>query len=156
MITIVDIDEKHISGFHLAFDSVARERQFLARTEAPALESLLSSVVEGISKRVPCVVAVDKDTVVGWCQILPHTRPTEIHCGALGMGVLASYRNRGVGAELLRQALLRQSPADCNVSNLKYLLEMMLQFDCMSARASIERGKGRLPSKSTEPISTLL
>ena len=39
-VEIVPIEEKHIEGFRLCLDGVAREKKFLVFTEAPSLQSV--------------------------------------------------------------------------------------------------------------------
>lgn len=107
MIRIVEINESYIGGFHAAFDVVSREKQFLARTEAPPIDSFRVAVRENIEKGIPQVLAIDGGEVVGWCQIIPHPRPAESHCGTLEMGLIKSYRGRGAGARLLEECLGR-------------------------------------------------
>lgn len=105
MITIAEIQRKHIRGFHRVLDSVSREKEFLVWTEAPPLRDVRAFVTDGILHGNPQVVALDDGRVVGWCDITPHHRPTTRHCGALGMGVVAECRHRGIGARLIRAAL---------------------------------------------------
>jgi len=107
LITFVDFEENLIPGFHAAFDSVAREKRYLARTEAPPLETFTAAVMDNIALGIPQVLALDEGVVVGWCQIMPHPRPTERHCGTLGMGLIASHRGRGIGTRLVREALAK-------------------------------------------------
>ena len=105
MLAIVDLDESSIEGFHAAFDAVAREGSFLARTEAPPIDAFKAGVLENLGKGIPQLVALDDARVVGWCQIFPHARPTEAHCGSLGMGLIKTHRGRGLGAGLLAECL---------------------------------------------------
>jgi ribosomal protein S18 acetylase RimI-like enzyme len=50
-------------------------------------------------------VAVAGDEVVGWCDVTPNQREGFRHSGVLGMGLLAGYRGRGLGRELLRETI---------------------------------------------------
>jgi RimJ/RimL family protein N-acetyltransferase len=63
-------------------------------------------VLNSIAKRYPHFVALDGDTVIGWCDVLPvDLRPIRAHTGMLGIGVLAQQRGRGIGSALLRKTL---------------------------------------------------
>jgi ribosomal protein S18 acetylase RimI-like enzyme/SAM-dependent methyltransferase len=110
-IEIVPILEAHIPGFHRALYAVCRERKYLARFEAPPLESTRAFVLHNIGQGVPQVVALDGETVVGWCDISPSAKDVFRHCGTLGMGILAPYRHRGTGTRLLAAALTRAREA---------------------------------------------
>lgn len=103
---IVPITEKHIEGFQAAVDSVARERKYLAWLKGPPLAMSRTFVRENIQKGFPHFVALDGDTVIGWCDIVPHTnRPVFFHCGTLGIGVVKPYRSQGIGEKLIATAL---------------------------------------------------
>ena len=105
MITIADIQRKHIRGFHRVLDSVSREKKYLVWTEAPPLREVRRFVTEGILHGNPQIVALDSGRVVGWCDITPHQRQTTWHCAALGMGVVKEYRHAGIGGRLIHAAL---------------------------------------------------
>ena len=104
-VEIEQIREEHIDGFHAALDVVCRERVYLAFLEAPPIEATRTFVRANIARGAPHLVAVDEGCVVGWCDVLPDSRPTKRHGGVLGMGLLPQWRGRGVGAQILRQAL---------------------------------------------------
>jgi ribosomal protein S18 acetylase RimI-like enzyme len=102
---IVPIREEHIGGFHRALDIVARERRYLAFLEAPPLEETRAFVRNNIERRYPQYVAIAEDEVVGWCDVIPMTRPIYAHAGVLGIGLLPRFRARGIGTELIRSTL---------------------------------------------------
>jgi ribosomal protein S18 acetylase RimI-like enzyme len=103
---ILPIEEKHISGFWEALDSVAREKKYLTFLEGPPIETTRQFVLHSIKSNWAHVIAVDKDKVVGWCDIRSaDIRPVVAHVGLLGIGVLASHRGHGVGTALLKAAL---------------------------------------------------
>ena len=106
-IQIVPIRAAHIEGFHACLDVVAREKRYLAATEAPPLESARKFVEGNIKNKVPQFVALNSDKVVGWCDISPNGRSSMAHCGVLGMGVLPTYRRRGIGRRLLEATVAR-------------------------------------------------
>jgi hypothetical protein len=65
-ISIVPITEDHIEGFWAAVDSIARERRYIARFEAPPIESTRVYVRQHIRDQRPHVVALDGLAVVGY------------------------------------------------------------------------------------------
>ena len=48
------------------------------------------------------LVATDEENVVGWCRVFPVDGGKG---GEVGIGLLAPYRNQGLGTEMLRQAI---------------------------------------------------
>jgi RimJ/RimL family protein N-acetyltransferase len=102
---ILPIAEEHIEGFRSVLDSVARERRYLAFLAAPSLDESRAFVRRNIKKGYPQCVALIKDMVVGWCDVLPIDRPTMAHGGVLGVGVLLEHRGKGIGTALVRAAI---------------------------------------------------
>jgi len=98
---IVPTEPRYLDSFRSTLDAVARERQFLALLEAPALERI-QHFVGGILERGGVqFFALDKnDQVVGWCDINRHHTEGYRHSGVLGMGLLPDYRGRGIGTRL--------------------------------------------------------
>lgn len=106
-ITILQITEEHIEGFHRCLDMVARERKYLGFLQAPPLESTSEFVRRNIDRGIPQLVAVADERVIGWCDIIPLALEGFQHCGRLGMGIESEYRGRGVGRRLLDEAIVR-------------------------------------------------
>lgn len=102
---ITPLAPRHIAGFREALDAVARERRFLALTEAPPLAKVRRFLLESIRNGATHFVALDGDTVIGWCDVRPKTHETMRHSGVLGMGVLRGYRAHGLGRQLLSTTL---------------------------------------------------
>ena len=50
-------------------------------------------------------VVLEGEKVVGWADIIPMSHPTMKHVGGLGMGVVANYRNQGIGGKLLTSVM---------------------------------------------------
>jgi ribosomal protein S18 acetylase RimI-like enzyme len=103
-IEIVPITQDH--GFHRALDIVARERRYLAFLEAPPIEATRTFVLDNIKRGHPQFVAVSANSeVVGWCDVTPMSRPTQVHRGVFGIGLLPQFRGRGIGTKLIQTAL---------------------------------------------------
>lgn len=98
---VVPIAEEHLDGFRAALDSVAREHLYLALLEAPEAAAVREFVLGNLRAGHPQFVALVDDAVVGWCDVLPGTRPVFRHSGVLGMGVVRAWRRRGIGWDLM-------------------------------------------------------
>lgn len=92
-------------SFRRCLDSVAREKQYLAQTEAPPLEQIERFIRDGIASQATQFVAVDPGRVVGWADVFPSWAHAVSHRGTLGMGVLPGHRGQGIGEQLLRACL---------------------------------------------------
>ena len=104
-VEIARIAAEHVEGFHRAVDFVARERKYIAFLEAPPLDSTREFVMNNIAKGYPQFVAVAGSEVVGWCDLIPKSRPIHAHCGVLGMALLPPFRGRGNGTALIQATL---------------------------------------------------
>lgn len=105
MIAVEPIRSEHVESFHKALDTVSRERRYLTFLEAPPLESVRAFVVGNIANGHPQFVALDGETVVGWCDIRRSERPSQAHRGTLGMGIIPGYRDHGLGRRLITTTL---------------------------------------------------
>lgn len=89
----------------VCIDSVARERRFLGDTKGFTAEQT-REFIQFLNKTGGVhLVVMDGDTVVGWCDITPHTYEGLTHVGRLGMGLLPQYRRQGWGTKLVSEAL---------------------------------------------------
>lgn len=95
------VQERWAASYRECLDSVARERRFLAQTEALPLERIVGFVRDSVAQDAIQFFALDGERVVGWADIFPGWAHAVRHCGSLGMGVLAGYRGRGLGRRLL-------------------------------------------------------
>ena len=100
-VAIVPFAPEHVESFHHALDVVSRERNYLSFLEAPPLDQARRFVMDRIARGDPGYVAAVSGEVVGWCDITRHDRPIHAHRGALGMGIVPSYRGRGLGLKLI-------------------------------------------------------
>jgi putative acetyltransferase len=104
-VSIEPVAPAHFEGLWRALDVVAREKRYLAFTEAPAWESSRAFYEHIVANDLCQVVAVLDDEVVGWCDILPGVGQTRAHVGTLGIGLVPAARHQGIGARLMRAAI---------------------------------------------------
>jgi ribosomal protein S18 acetylase RimI-like enzyme len=62
-------------------------------------------VLNNIAQGYPQLVVLSGGEVVGWCDILPKSRPVHAHVGVLGVALLPEFRGCGLGGRLVRQTL---------------------------------------------------
>ncbi len=104
-IRIVPMAEEHIESFRVCLDAVAKERRYLALTQAPPAEAVREFIRSAIARRVPQFVALDGNQVIGWCDVFPNERDGSTHVGRLGMGLLPEYRGQGSGRRLAEKTI---------------------------------------------------
>lgn len=104
-IVIRTIEEADLVGYHECLGTVARERIYLGLVDAPEPEACANWMKRLRSRDFPFVIARAGETVIGWCDIAPDERVGYQHVGHLGMGMLPSWRGRGIGTRLLTGAL---------------------------------------------------
>jgi monofunctional chorismate mutase len=104
-VVIAPIALAHAASFRACLDTVARERRYLAQTEALPLERIEGFVRDSVAADAVQFVALDGDSVVGWADVFPSWAAAVAHCGQLGMGVLPAWRGRGVGRRLLQACI---------------------------------------------------
>ena len=102
---IVPMNENHIGGFHAAIDVISREKKYFDILMAPPLENIRRNVLANIELGHPQFVALNAETVVGWCSILPFSNPSMSHRGGLWIGILPEHRGKGLGSELLKRTI---------------------------------------------------
>ena len=90
-----------ISSFHQCVMEVAKERAYLAVVEAPSPEAIEYAIHQQVEGRIPMVLAVASQRVVGWCSIAKDAREGFRHVGVLGIGILNEFREKGIGRCLL-------------------------------------------------------
>ena len=102
---VVPTARVHAESLHACYDTVARERRYITRLEAPALERMQNALSSYNTDHEALFVATLDNQVVGWCDIRRNLSPGFMHCGYLGMGVHPNHRRRGVGSALLDTAI---------------------------------------------------
>ena len=112
-IRILATADKYADSLQLCLDVVARERRYLAFTEAPPVDAVRGFVQFLIGGAGVQSLAVDEaDTVVGWCDIIRNPREGFRHCGQLGMGLVPAFRHRGLGRDLATTTIARARGVD--------------------------------------------
>ncbi|ARP83064.1 GNAT family N-acetyltransferase [Bordetella genomosp. 8] len=123
----------HFAGVRSALDTVAREKRFLAFTQAPPENEAFifyQSIVDGMGYMS---VAVLDGQVVGWCDVLPTHGQARAHVGTLGIGLIPSARHLGIGARLMRATI------DAAWSLGFTRIELTVREDNKNAKALYER-----------------
>ncbi len=95
----------HIDALWTVFDSVAREKHYLASQHAPEPAAMRAYLQAYIDKGQPYFVALQGGQPCGWCSIQPVHGQARAHVGMLGMGLLPHLRGQGVGGALMQAAL---------------------------------------------------
>lgn len=86
-----------------AINAVCAEGRWMATPHFTAPPAWRHALAEPMCPYHSLLVAVDGEHVAGWCRVFPETGLPA--AGELGIGLLAPYRNRGLGAALMRQSL---------------------------------------------------
>lgn len=94
-----------INGFRDALSSVALERKYLLTLSPPSLSNVSEFVQKNIDNNNAQYVAEVNGIVVGWIDIVPGEPEAIRHTGLLGMGIVANHRGKGIGTELMKQAI---------------------------------------------------
>lgn len=104
-IEIAHVTEVHAKALHACLESVGREKKFLAHIDALPLERVVGLIRDSVMNNTAQYVALDGAAVVGWCDVVPAPGEAVKHRGSLGLGVLATYRGRGLARRLMTEAL---------------------------------------------------
>ncbi|KVZ29701.1 GNAT family N-acetyltransferase [Burkholderia ubonensis] len=104
-LVLESLREVHFNGVRSVLDTVAREKRFLAFTQAPPEEEAFAFYRSIIAGGGYMSVAVLNGHVVGWCDVLPTHGQARLHVGTLGIGLTPSARHLGIGAKLLRATI---------------------------------------------------
>ena len=104
-VEIIYPSEKFFKSYHEALSTVASERVYIEMIKAPSLDKVSEFQGELIGKNGPVYYAIDKDRVVGWCDVFPYSNVRLSHRGTLGMGLIPEYRGQGLGSKLLSSVI---------------------------------------------------
>lgn len=131
--SVVPVAEIHFAELHRALDIVAREKLFLAFTQAPPFEESLAFYRSIVAGDLCQFVALEGTSVVGWCDILPTHGEARSHVGHLGMGLIPKARRKGLGAKLLEAAISKARAKGLT------RIELTVRTDNTNAKALYER-----------------
>jgi putative acetyltransferase len=131
--SVVATEERHFESLHRALDIVAREKKYLALTQAPPLEKSVAFYRSVLANDFPHFVALHGEKVLGWCDVSPVFGHSRAHIGILGIALLPEARGRGLGAALLQAAI------DKSWSRGLTRIELAVRADNPNAKALYER-----------------
>jgi ribosomal protein S18 acetylase RimI-like enzyme len=143
-VTVRPATDADVESFHSCVDAVARERRWLAMIVAPPLAATRQfrrMLRDGGG--VDLVAVTDAGTVVGWTDVQRIPWEGMRHVGALGMGVLAPYRGRGLGRALLREALDAAARAGITRVELDVYASNARAMSLYQAEGFVEEGRKR-------------
>lgn len=104
-IKIVPTSEAYAEILQQAVASVAKERQYLASLNGFTIEETAGFIKHLLSGGGTQYLALHAEQVVGWCDVECHRFEGFAHSAHLGMGVVASFRNQGIGKKLIEKTL---------------------------------------------------
>lgn len=104
-ILITPTVEYYFEGLHNVLDAVAREKRYLAFTQAPPRDEACSFFRNIVANDFCQYLAVQNNIVVGWCDVLPTHGEARAHVGTFGIGVAASVRHLGIGTKLMEATI---------------------------------------------------
>lgn len=88
-------------------DAVSRERRYLGNTSGFSGEETRAFITSLRENGGIQIVVVADSRIVGWCDVTPHPFEGMRHVGRLGMGLLPSFRGRGLGRRLVGEVLIQ-------------------------------------------------
>lgn len=131
--TVVAAEVGHYASLHAALDSVAREKRFLATTEAPSFERSVAFYRSLAEAKMAHYVALEDERVLGWVDVAPTFGQARAHVGLLGIGLVREARHQGLGARLLAAAIAHSWHRGLS------RIELTVRVDNLNAKALYER-----------------
>jgi putative acetyltransferase len=129
---IVALTESHFEPLRQVLDQVARERRYLALTQAPPPQQA-HAFYRGLLADGQCHVAIRDGHLVGWCDVSPQAGEARRHVGTLGMGLLREARHQGIGTQLMSEAIATAWRRGLT------RIELTVRVDNLNAKALYER-----------------
>jgi ribosomal protein S18 acetylase RimI-like enzyme len=130
---VAPLASSHFEGLRLVLDVVAREKRYLAFTEAPPPEEAYSFYQNILTNDHSHFVALIDGEVSGWCDVLPTHGQARRHVGILGMGLVPFARRRGIGHLLIQAAIAKAQSKGLS------RIELTVRVDNVNAKALYER-----------------
>lgn len=132
-LSIEPVAPRHFEGLRRALDTVAREKRYLAFTEAPPPQECNDFYASIIANGWCQHVALADGEVVGWCDVLPTHGQARAHIGTLGIGLVPSARHQGIGEKMMRSAI------EAAWASGLTRIELTVRADNLGAKALYER-----------------
>lgn len=130
---VVPAQERHYQLLHQALDVVAREKRFLAATQAPPFEQS-AAFYRGLARAgLPHLLVLQGERVVGWADVSSVFGQSRAHIGVLGMALLPEARHNGLGARLLKATI--EQAWERGLTRL----ELSVRADNLNAKALYQR-----------------
>ena len=85
----------------MCLDSVARERIFIGRLQAPSKSDMRKRFEAGQKDGAIQDWALVNGQVVGWAIVIPHNLFGLMHSAGLALGVHRDFRRQGIGLQLM-------------------------------------------------------
>ena len=132
-IQVAPLAPSHFEGLRSVLDIVAREKRYLAFTEAPPPNEAYSFYQDVLAGDHAHFVALVDGAVSGWCVVLPTRGQARKHVGILGMGLVPPARGKGIGLLLIQAAIAKAQSKGLS------RIELTVRVDNVNAKALYER-----------------
>jgi len=132
-IDIVALAEPHFESVRQVLDHVAREKRFLAFTEAPSAKDAYAFYRDIVANNHVFSVVLSRGEVVGWCDVLPLHGQARAHIGTLGIGLMPRMRHQGIGRKLIEYTIAKALAKGLT------RIELTVRTDNPNAKALYER-----------------
>ena len=99
--SIIPASVEYLDSFRQCFDSVARERIYIGRLEAPSESDMKERFKAGQRYGFIQDWALAGDRVVGWAIVMPSQMFGLSHSEGLALGVHRDFRRQGIGRKLM-------------------------------------------------------
>jgi ribosomal protein S18 acetylase RimI-like enzyme len=92
---------KDAASYRRCWHAVAKERRYITEQKAPPLSETRAQLRKSLRDKIPFLVAVDEERVVGFTAIYRRGLPSTSHGGSFGIALLPAYRDMGLGTKLM-------------------------------------------------------
>jgi ribosomal protein S18 acetylase RimI-like enzyme len=89
------------ASYRRCWDAVAKERLYITERKAPPLSEVLAQFRKCLRDKIPFLVAMDDERVVGFAAVYRRGLPSVSHGGNVGIALLPEYREMGLGTKLM-------------------------------------------------------
>jgi ribosomal protein S18 acetylase RimI-like enzyme len=98
---------------------VIEESGAYLESSAPRAEVIQRNVAAALTGFGVQVVAEYHGVILGWAEVVPYPQSSMRHAGNLAMGVSANFRGRGLGDQLIEEALRRSFACGLKIVHLE-------------------------------------